>query len=222
MTGWMLVGLLVAVTLALAAVVVASNVRPVDARAASEAMLEPQVERARERGWTAHRYPEATWPPLLAADRAEPVRCDLEVDAGDAAAQTWTVRAANLLSPGGVPVHVHLVRVPAALPELLVRRFPTTFEYIPGSQRAEVSGAIPTAFRGRTVVDAHEGFLVAGDVDDALLERLAPWWTQIDLSGCFVVAGDDHLTLMRHDDPDGDELERRIGLARRLAESLGG
>lgn len=149
----------------------------------------------------------------LVAERVTPVACALVIDGGTDAfvAESWELGSSNPVSPFRGAVRQHILRLPSAgIPRFLVKGVP---------RRNELR-FFPRAFKDQAgFVRAPMMMVVAGDFID-VHERLGPLIQAIHASRVWVIGLDDELIMMSAREPDGAELELRLGLARAIVTAL--
>lgn len=176
------------------------------------------VDLATSRGWRTVQGEQASGrsaDPRLAAARVEPVACDLVIDGGaeEFLAETWRVRVRNLGALLSMASQQHILRVPCRTTS------PARFllRGLPGRHELRF---FPQQFQGKAgFVQFHTTMMVAGDIAQ-VQERIAPLIDAIQQSRLWVVGLGDEIVLMSGSEPDAAELERRLGLARAIADAL--
>ncbi|MBC2932295.1 hypothetical protein [Nocardioides sp. zg-1228] len=179
----------------------------------AHATQESVVRLAADRGWTVRRGPAAAgaFPADLRAHAIDVGECDLDVTGEGFRSRSWTAYTSRRGSgmKYAIRVHVTQVEAPGVEADLVVRDLPVVWTPL----------LFPDRFHGRASDAGPQRVLAAGDVA-ATRERLAPLMQRIVDSGVWVVVSGGVVTVMAHWEPDADELERWLGLARDVASAL--
>lgn len=179
----------------------------------AHAVQEGVVRLAADRGWTVRRGADAsdTYPADLRASAIDVGACDLDVAGDGFRARSWTAYTGRRGSRMKYAIRVHVLQVdaPGVDADLVVRDLPVVWTPM----------LFPDRFHGRAGDAAPQRVLAAGDVA-ATQERLAPLVQRIVESGVWVVTSAGVVTVMAHWEPDADELERWLALARDVASAL--
>ena len=169
---------------------------------------------AAERGWTVRSGAEVgsrTFPSRLRAEMVDVGACDFVVEGDGFTATSWTAYTGRLKSPAKMAIRQHVLQVdaPGVDAEVLLRDLPVVYTPM----------LFPRAFKDRSVGDAPGQLVAAGDYD-RVRERVAPLVDRIVASRTWVVVMDGTVTVTAHWEPDADELESWLRLARDVAASL--
>jgi hypothetical protein len=169
---------------------------------------------AAEQGWTVRSGAEVgsrTFPSRLRAETVDVGACDFVVEGDGFTATSWTAYTGRLQSPAKMAIRQHVLQVdaPGVDAEVLLRDMPVVYTPM----------LFPRAFEDRSVGDAPGQLVAAGDYD-RVRERVAPLVDRIVASRTWVVVMDGTVTVTAHWEPDADELETWLRLARDVAASL--
>ena len=180
----------------------------------AEAKQESVRRLAAERGWTVRSGAEVgsrTFPTRLRAEMVDVGACDFVVEGDGFTATSWTAYTGRLKSPAKMAIRQHVLQVdaPGVDAEVLLRDLPVVYTPM----------LFPSAFKDRSVGDAPGQLVAAGDYD-RVRERVAPLVDRIVASRTWVVVMDGTVTVTAHWEPDADELESWLRLARDVAASL--
>lgn len=181
--------------------------------AKAQTTQEGVVRLAAERGWGVRRGAAVPvgFPTDLRAGAIDVGACDMEVTGDGFRARSWTAYTSRRGSPLKYAIRVHVLQVeaPGVDADLLLRDVPVVWTPL----------LFPDRFHGRASDAAPQRMLAAGDVGTHQ-ERLAPLLQRIIDDNTWVVASGGVVTVMAHWEPDADELERWLGLARDVAAAL--
>ena len=152
-----------------------------------------------------------TFPSRLRAEMVDVGACDFVVEGDGFTATSWTAYTGRLKSPAKMAIRQHVLQVdaPGVDAEVLLRDLPVVYTPM----------LFPRAFKDRSVGDAPGQLVAAGDYD-RVRERVAPLVDRIVASRTWVVVMDGTVTVTAHWEPDADELESWLRLARDVAASL--
>lgn len=152
-----------------------------------------------------------TFPSRLRAEMVDVGACDFVVEGDGFTATSWTAYTGRLKSPAKMAIRQHVLQVdaPGVDAEVLLRDLPVVYTPM----------LFPRAFKDRSVGDAPGQLVAAGDYD-GVRERVAPLVDRIVASRTWVVVMDGTVTVTAHWEPDADELESWLRLARDVAASL--
>ncbi|WP_107766313.1 hypothetical protein [Nocardioides terrigena] len=180
----------------------------------AEARQESVRRLAAEQGWTVRSgaaVGSCTFPSRLRAETVDVGACDFVVEGDGFTATSWTACTGRRQSPMKMAIRQHVLQVdaPGVDAEVLLRDLPVVYTPM----------LFPRAFKDRSVGDAPGQLVAAGDYH-RVRERVAPLVDRIVASRTWVVVMDGTVTVTAHWEPDADELETWLRLARDVAASL--